>query len=348
MVAFIAYWWPRGAVAISNVLAQNFPLYDQAFILTNSPYYGGSGGTNPVASTESSSSEIAIHELGHSFVHLADEYWAGDAYAGEAINMSQQTDPALIKWKNWYNIEGIGIYQHCCGGVSAMWYRPHQNCKMRALGNPFCAICREAIIEKIHALIDPIEQFSPSDQSIIATIDPIEFKLNLLAPTPNTLKVKWILNGNTLVMPNTANFILDVNNLISGTNTLSAIVEDTTQFLRVDGHSTLHFYIVSWAIQKMLTGIEDIEASRDKIEISTYPNPTTDLLNIQIKNEKAAFIKIELYDIKGALIKSTPYNKMANGVNQFQLDLKNQATGAYFVKIIVNDMPFTLKIFKAK
>ena len=101
---------------ISNVLAANFPDFDQSFILVNSPYYGGSGGSNAVSTTHVNAGEIAIHEIGHSFAHLSDEYFAGDQFLGESPNMTSVTDPAIVKWKNWYGDEGIGIFPHCCGG----------------------------------------------------------------------------------------------------------------------------------------------------------------------------------------------------------------------------------------
>ena len=100
-------------------LAKNFPNYDQVCILANTPYYGGSGGSYATTTLNTASNEIYAHEIGHSFAALSDEYYAGDGYAGERVNMTKETNPLLVKWKNWMNINGIGIYQHCCGGNSA-------------------------------------------------------------------------------------------------------------------------------------------------------------------------------------------------------------------------------------
>ena len=36
--------YPENTIAITNVLASNFPSYDQVVVLVNTPYYGGSGG----------------------------------------------------------------------------------------------------------------------------------------------------------------------------------------------------------------------------------------------------------------------------------------------------------------
>lgn len=87
----------KNTFAINNVLAMNFPTYDQVIMLVNSPYYGGSGGKVAVASLEANSDKIALHELGHSFANIADEYYAGDVYAKEKINMTRETNPDSVK-----------------------------------------------------------------------------------------------------------------------------------------------------------------------------------------------------------------------------------------------------------
>lgn len=244
---------PTKHAAITNVLASNFPAYDQVVVLVNDPNYGGSGGWLATTSLHSAANEIAIHELGHSFSGLKDEYYAGDGYALETFNMTQVTDRNVVRWKNWLDHKEVGIYQHCCGGNSSKWYRPHQNCKMRSLGAPFCAVCVESTIEKIHSLVSPIDAYSPSSSTVDANFSSLEFKLNLIKPSPNTLKVSWLLNG-VVFSKNVDALSINANNLIKGENVLMAIVQDTTQLLRVDNHASKHSYRVSWKIQNAASG----------------------------------------------------------------------------------------------
>ena len=58
--------------------------YDQVIVLVNSPVYGGSGGEIAVVTKQgfAQNKAIFLHELGHSFGRLLDEY----AYEGEAQN----------------------------------------------------------------------------------------------------------------------------------------------------------------------------------------------------------------------------------------------------------------------
>jgi len=81
---------------ILSVLADNFPNYDNALILVNSPGYGGSGGEFPMAYNGFWATRVIMHELGHSLFDLKDEYYPGDLLAGEAINMTQETDPNFV------------------------------------------------------------------------------------------------------------------------------------------------------------------------------------------------------------------------------------------------------------
>ncbi|HLG36432.1 MAG TPA: M64 family metallopeptidase, partial [Bacteroidia bacterium] len=239
---------PTNGSAINTVLLNNFPQYDQKLVLVNTPYYGGSGGSTATASLHSSSYEIMIHEMGHSFAGLADEYYAGDGYAGEKPNMSQETNPLLVRWKNWIGYGGVGIYQHCCGGNSALWYRPHNNCKMRYLGSPFCPVCKENIIEKIHSAIGtPVISSLPAASEINFCSHPVQFSINTVKPVPNTLRVRWILNG-TEISTNVDSVIISAGQIHANVNTLSAEVVDTTALTRADSHLQNHVYTVDWTI----------------------------------------------------------------------------------------------------
>ena len=180
---------------ISSVLAANFPEYDQAIILVNSPFYGGAGGRFATASTDGSSANVAIHEIGHSFARLSDEYWAGNQYAGESPNMTRITDPERVKWHNWMNTDDVGIYQHCCGGNSGAWYKPHQRCKMQFVAAEFCPVCVETFVEKFHSLVSPLDGYQPVELAVTENAFPRSFALDLLHPEPRSLAIEWNLNG---------------------------------------------------------------------------------------------------------------------------------------------------------
>ena len=288
---------------ISTVLANNFPQFDQALIIVNSTYYGGSGGLYPVASLGTSASEIAIHELGHSFVDLKDEYYPGDSFAAEAINMTQETDPTLVKWKNWIGTGSIGIYPYATSGAAATWNRPHQTCKMRYLGYDFCPVCKEGIIEQIHDLVSPIDSFSPTETTISAVSFPLNFEINTIETLPtNTLENTWTLNSNEFET-NSSTVAIEESDLSAGTNTLSVVVHDATPFLNIDNHETIHVSTVTWTIDNTL-GIKDITAN--DFSLTLFPNPANTTLHIKLDNLLNKDVTVEIVSLDGKRIKSAP------------------------------------------
>lgn len=314
---------------ISTVLANNFPEYDQALILVNAPYYGGSGGTFPFASVDESSIEIAIHELGHSFVGLKDEYYPGDAQAAEAINMTQNNNPATNKWKNWMGSNNVGIFIYGNSGSPSTWFRPHQNCKMRYLGVPFCSVCKEGIIERIHSLVSSIDSYSPVSNDLEGPSVPLDFQLNLVQPLPNTLATEWTLNGN--IFSNAIqNVILTSSDLLEGTNTLTSVVSDNTALLRVDGHESFHVYTVTWTIEYSTLGIAKITDETNSVNISFYPNPVENVLNVSIDSRLQKEFFITMTSIDGKEVLSTD----SNAIGSTALNLECLSSGIYVMTVI--------------
>jgi len=221
---------PLNVADINSALASNLPEYAQAFIVVNSPYYGGSGGTYATASTDASSAEVAIHEIGHSFAGLADEYWAGDSYAAEKPNMTATSNTATVKWKSWVGLNSIGVYPYGTSGTPASWYRPHQNCKMRYLGVPFCSVCSERLIDVIHQKISMIDASAPAATSFtLSNTNPVNFSVTAIETNPSTIGVKWYLNGSTTPFAvNQYTVSIPYASFNTGNNTVRAEVIDST------------------------------------------------------------------------------------------------------------------------
>ncbi|MFL1011798.1 T9SS type A sorting domain-containing protein [Flavisericum labens] len=316
---------------IRSVLADNFPTYDQTLILVNSSHYGGTGGEFPIASIHMSSSEIAIHELGHSLFNLKDEYLVPDVYYAEAINMTQETDPSLVKWTNWVGVNEVGVYPYGSSGTAATWNRPHQNCKMRYLGYSFCSVCQEGMIERIHNLLSPIDSYMPVSNTVDNPSLPIDFQLNLIAPIPNTLERVWTLNAVNFAN-NVDSISLEEIDLLEGENTLTAVVHDATGFLKIDNHETSHIYTVSWTINYSSLGIGNIKSRMNNYVISMYPNPTNNTINLKFESDDVAIVNVEIVGLDGRKVKSM---KLSNFKNQ-QIDISAFSQGIYLTNFYSN------------
>jgi hypothetical protein len=169
-----------------QVAAAQVPEFTVALVVVNSTVYGGSGGGVGTYSLAAGATEIAVHEMGHTAYGLADEYpyYAGGSEtghdhhpAGEPAepNVTTNADRNTLKWR-WAVAPATAIptmsnpncgqedsrpspvpggtvglfegahYYHCGA------YRPEYDCKMRALGMPFCRVCRQVIWDRISPL----------------------------------------------------------------------------------------------------------------------------------------------------------------------------------------------------
>lgn len=96
---------------------------------------------------------------------------------------------------------------------------PSNSCLMENVLGPFCAVCREAIIERIHELVNPVNSFSPTNENLIPASSSVVFDLNLTVPNPNTVRVKWELvnsEGNELHLETDYNNATDENGNVEG------------------------------------------------------------------------------------------------------------------------------------
>jgi hypothetical protein len=149
-------------------LAANAP-YDQIYILVNTTKYGGGAIYNLYSmsvNSNASSAKIFVHEFGHGFAALADEYDDGSTSFNDMYPLNLEPwEPNITtlvkfesKWKgmlpsntpvptpvtNTSNIK-LGVYEGG-GYVNKGVYRPSPDCLMRTFsGNEFCPVCSAAI-----------------------------------------------------------------------------------------------------------------------------------------------------------------------------------------------------------
>jgi IgA Peptidase M64/Secretion system C-terminal sorting domain len=337
---------PTNTAAIASVLAANLPNYDQVIILANTPYYGGSGGTYSTLSTNIQSNEIGAHELGHSFASLADEYYAGDIYFAEKPNMTNQTDPALIKWKNWLNVNQIGVFSYCCGGNSSLWRKPATGtCKMEYLNNEYCSVCKEGIIEKIHVLTNPIVSYTPETSTINSTSQLIDFSFTeLMKPIPNTLTIKWELDGTT-INPNSESVQINQTTLSIGTHILTATVTDNASLINITNHATTHFDSVTWSINRGALGV-NWQTKETSIGLSLFPNPTTNFVTVHLELAESSFVSIDLVSMEGRIIQSIPAKEFSAGENNSILSTENLSQENYIIALKINGVNYSKTLIK--
>ena len=119
--------------------------YEHIIVLVNTEVYGGGGILNSYnlsAAHHAKTLPVVVHEFGHSFAGLADEY----AYDNEPIPMYpadiEPWEPNITTLKY---ADAVGVYEGAGYSLNGV-YRPMQDCRMRTNENPtFCPVCQKAI-----------------------------------------------------------------------------------------------------------------------------------------------------------------------------------------------------------
>ncbi|MEI5103496.1 M64 family metallopeptidase [Streptomyces sp. PmtG] len=194
---------------------------DVVIVLSNSTKYGGAGynditspsgydGIATASSDNAKSSQVVVHELGHSLGKLADEYWYDEygTYTGAEpweSNISKLTAAQLsAQRKKWYRWLGqtspdggtVGTYEG--GGYYPRGlYRPTEDSIMRTLGREFNLPGREAMIAGFHRHASVVTSATPADTVV-------KRKQRLRVEAGDGVRLRWYVDGRAAKRPKDA------------------------------------------------------------------------------------------------------------------------------------------------
>jgi uncharacterized delta-60 repeat protein len=152
-----------------DVLARFAPDSDITLALVNTPIYGGSGGWIAVTSLDEYSRLVALHEIGHSFANLADEYvdWSGlpKSFFSPQPNTTDKTTRDAVPWGRFiapgtplpstgqHYLDFVGLFDGVNGfGYGAGIYRPTCTSLMRQLDAGWGPVNLRAFATAVHRL----------------------------------------------------------------------------------------------------------------------------------------------------------------------------------------------------
>ncbi|WP_431043829.1 M64 family metallopeptidase [Streptomyces sp. P1-3] len=217
--ALKSYFWCDGLerlLCVDTAKVESYavkaPDADLVIVLSNSAKYGGAGyndvtsgpgydGVATASSDHPDSDQVAVHETGHSFGKLADEYFYPEygTYSGpEPADINTSTlsaDEIRAQQKKWYRwldqtspdggtvgaYEGGGYYPK---GLN----RPTENSIMRTLGKEFNLPGREAMIAGFYRHASVVS----SDTS---TKTVLTRSTRLTVGIPATATLRWYVDG---------------------------------------------------------------------------------------------------------------------------------------------------------
>lgn len=198
------------------------------------------GGFQP----SSRAASVALHEGGHSFHRLADEYdgTSGNCSSAPEVNVSTNGDGA--DWSEWLGFDhnpGSGMHgsyegaRYCNSGV----YRPTDNSEMNLLPDYFNMPSIQKMIHDFYEIVRPIDAHTDNASTLV---DPAVLQVKVV--DPEVLAIEWSVDG--AIQTGETGPCFDVNALAPGEHTVEARAYDDTEWVR-DDRADLE-QTVSWAV----------------------------------------------------------------------------------------------------
>ena len=232
---------------------------DIVLVLINDTQYGGGAEANiAIVSLDPKVIDFALHEIGHSFGLLADEYTTDKRFCEHNVepiepNVTIETDRDLIKWNvgggpptGWIELSTpipspspdlftasfVGLYEgarYCNRNV----YRANFSTKMLGLRAPFRQVNEEQLVKRIYNWVSPLDASSPVESALTLTRGlGLTFQVDVPSPLTDSLEVTWSLDGQAEATGFL--FVLDSTGLSIGLHTVEVTVRDPTSKVRYD------------------------------------------------------------------------------------------------------------------
>ncbi|MBI1853597.1 MAG: hypothetical protein HYR85_24940 [Planctomycetes bacterium] len=203
----------QGQVTVDRDIVHNFlqryaPFADTAMVIVKQGSLGTGGGD--VAVFGPGGVNVAVHEFGHSFGNLLDEYSSqvelhpvtGGGVRG--VNLTDSTDLDSCPWRHWIEAgaKGVGFFEGGAGRSRGVWHPTNQGCAMGSSGSAYCTVCREALVKRIYRYTKPIEACYPATTDVRSSIGigagsdaPVIFSVTPKRPKDHFLAVDWTVDG---------------------------------------------------------------------------------------------------------------------------------------------------------
>ncbi len=195
-----------------------------------------------------SAGEAMLHEFGHTFGGLTDEYEIeGPCYSGPEPSHPNATIYAAAeliarrtKWYRWLDLDAVhtfeGGYYARCGA-----YRPTRSSKMREFGRPFGEVNGEQIIFNLYCLhyahpqrrrvlVRPIDAATPPSPAPLPA-DTV-FSVTPIRPVGRSLQIRWSIDGVDIPGADRATFTAPTACLSAGLHRVAVFVTDNTPQVR--------------------------------------------------------------------------------------------------------------------
>ncbi|MFM2417649.1 MAG: hypothetical protein RL385_2372 [Pseudomonadota bacterium] len=224
--------------AIARLLPKEIEVDWIAVVLNGNRWWNAGGQLMVWSGGHKDAGLAAMHEGGHSFFLLADEYGGNCTFNGREtemrINVTRDGTGTAGKWSKWLDfthapgtgkqgiIEGA---EYCDKGA----YRPSQDSVMNSLwrSSYLNAISREQAVRVIYGMVQPIDDATPAD-----TTAPGVFFVRVV--DPKVIDVAWHIDGAEAPVAKGERLDVAALGLPKGKHSLRARASDNTPWVRGD------------------------------------------------------------------------------------------------------------------
>jgi len=247
------------------LLIERVPFDEVAVVLNTDVYVGNASASGLIVSRHALAPAIALHEMGHLFAGLADEYvdealardYAPQYREGKFPNVTTAADPAQIPWRHWFTDSahipqapgesGVGRFEGAFYSPSG-YYRPKLDSVMRTLDGAVGEVNAEAWLRAMYRAVPPISAAYPA-QRVVAAPSGTGIEFGIVSPWPSELMtVRWFVDG--VEVPQARGTYRYGRTGDGVEHLVRATIEDTSGGIRAPA-ATEHRAEVSWRVSDM-------------------------------------------------------------------------------------------------
>lgn len=192
------------------LITERVPFDEVAVVLNTDVYVGNASASGLIVSRHALAPAIALHEMGHLFAGLADEYVdpaLGDLVPeyreGRFPNVTTAADPVQIPWRHWFadsaripqapGEAGVGRFEGAFYSANG-FYRPKLNSIMRSLDGDMGEVNAEAWLRTLYRAVPPISAAYPA-QRVVASPPGASAGFEIVSPwPPELMAVRWFVD----------------------------------------------------------------------------------------------------------------------------------------------------------
>jgi hypothetical protein len=220
--------------AIEEHLPESFEVDWKAVVLNGDSWWNTGSDLMLWSGGHQDAHGAALHEGGHGFHQLADEYTSSGSDTREYGEVNSTASPLSAsnpKWGEWVGFvqsPGTGEQDFFEGSRYATQdqYRPSDNSMMNMLfgdneDTAFNSVSREKMVMDIWRACEPVDSTDPPEGAVA---NPTTLTVNVIDPT--VIDVDWSVDGNVVAAKGGTQFNVAAAGLASGSHEITARAYD--------------------------------------------------------------------------------------------------------------------------